>query len=195
PTVGILLRHFAPPCGDLPEDRSTVLFSYSLPGQGCVSTPETIATGGLCPAGYGFSGMGYFLCSGTLEPFCQPGASGQPGVPGTPTGVTATGGANQITVAWQPVPMTAAYRVYSVSGTVFTKVASTLNTSITFTGLANGVTQSYVVVGLNPDPAGEGPRSAVVTATTLHCSQNCAGCCTGETCSSVPTPSNGCKIN
>jgi hypothetical protein len=195
PTDGIVLRHFAPPCGDRPEDRSTELFSYSLPGAGCVSTPETIATGGLCPAGYGFSGMGYFLCgSGTLVPFCQPGASGQPGVPGTPTGVTATGGANQITVAWQAVPMTAAYTVYSVSGTTFTNVATRLDTSRTFTGLANGVTQSYVVAGLNPDPAGEGSRSAVVTATTLHCSQNCAGCCNGETCTTA-SASTGCKIN
>src|SRR5207248_4524682 len=70
------------------------------------------------------------------------------------------------------------------------------DTSVTFTGLGNGVTQSYQVVGVNPNPAGEGPRSAVVTATTVHCSQNCpTGCCNGETCSSVPTWGNGCKIN
>jgi hypothetical protein len=78
--------------------------------------------------------------------------------------------------------MTAAYQVYSVSGTVFTKVASTRYTSIAFTGLGNGVTQSYVVTGLNPDPAGEGPMSAMVTASTLDCSQNCAGCCSNQLC-------------
>ncbi|PYR67168.1 MAG: hypothetical protein DMF88_13740 [Acidobacteria bacterium] len=89
--------------------------------------------------------------------------------------------------------MTVAYNVY-LAGTS-TSLAGTLDTSVTFTGLGNGVTQSYQVVGVNPNPAGEGPRSAVVTATTVHCSQNCAACCTGETCSSVPTTSNGCQIN
>jgi hypothetical protein len=189
PIDGILLRPLVAsdrqgPCG-------RVMYSYFVPGT-CVSPPESIVKNGQCPPGTGFTGSGYFLCGGPLEPYCKPGATGQPGVPGVPTGVTATGGANQITVSWQPVPMAAAYQVHTSSGAVVSRLR---DTSVTFTGLANGLTQSYYVTGLNPDPAGEGPPSAVVTATTVHCSQNCAGCCTGETCSSVATPSNGCKIN
>ena len=197
PIDGILLRPLVasdrqvPLAVVMPYSKCySAMLTYFVPGT-CVEPPESIAKNGQCPPGTGFTGSGYFLCSGPLEPYCKPGAAGQPGVPGVPAGVTAAGGANQITVSWQPVPMTAAYQVHTSSGAV---VARIRDTSVTFTGLANGLTQSYYVTGLNPDPVGEGPPSAVVTATTTHCSQNCAGCCSGETCQAA-SASTGCKVN
>ncbi len=162
---------------------------------GCVETPDIVLVSGLCPPGTGVNG-GFRSCASpyptptTLLPYCEPGRSGQPVLPTVPAGLTATGGPNQITLSWQP-NNAIEYEVYSADG-AYSRIAGTLANSFTVSGLPNGVTHSYAVSGANS--IGEGPASPIATATTLHCNQNCAGCCSGETCN-APSASTGCKIN
>jgi hypothetical protein len=192
PLDGIVLRTYAR--DERPEPASTDILTYSLPST-CVISPETVSVGGLCPNGTGYSGAGYTFCNYpafVLEPYCQPGSSGQPTVPGTPAGLVVATGANQVTLSWQAVPGTVGYNVFTVSGSVFNKVGFTLSTTFTLGGLPNGNTALYSVSAANS--VGEGPRAPAVSGSTLHCSQVCAGCCTGEACS-PPSTSNGCVVN
>lgn len=188
PLDGIVFRTKAR--DDRPEPASTDVFNYSLPG-GTVWSPETASTGGLCPSGTGYSGTGYFSAGTGLVPFCQPGSSGQPSLPGTPVGVTAVAGANQVTLSWQPVSGAIGYNIYTVAGSVFTKVAFVFPTTWTLTGIASGSAQFYSIAAANS--VGESPRSATVTGAALHCSQICAGCCAGEVCNGSSS-ANGCSV-
>jgi hypothetical protein len=188
PVTEIVLRTVAR--DDRPEEAFPELFRYTLPGL-CVETPDVVAVSGLCPPGTGANG-GFRQCafvSFALIPYCEPGRSGQPVLPGAVTGFTATGGANQITLSWQP-NNAIEYEVYSADG-AYSRIGSAPTASFTISGLPNFATHSYAVSGANS--IGEGPLTPVATATTLHCSQVCtSGCCTGEICSSVPVIQNGC---
>lgn len=197
PLDSVVFRTYAR--DERPEPASTDLFSYLLPNL-CVTSAEIGAIGGSCQKGTGYSttdsGDGYVYCGipgqTPLVPFCKPNLTGQPVLPGATTGVAVTGGATQLTVSWTPVAEAIGYDVYQVSGSTFTKVAfAYARNSIVFGGLANGLAQTYSVAAVNS--VGEGPRSAPVTGTSLHCSQVCGGCCTGEVCSGpASSPNSGC---
>lgn len=186
---GFVIR--TPSRDDRPEEARPELFRYV--GGGCVQTPDTITTAGLCPAGTGANG-GFHQCDtnpAILTPYCGPGLTGQPVMPTAPTGLSATGGANQVTLTWQPNGAIE-YRIYEFNGGAYTFAHTSSASSYSLTGLANGTTHTYAVSAANS--IGESPLSAPVAATTAHCSQVCTtGCCTGETCNSA-TVSNGCVM-
>ena len=90
-----------------------------------------------------------------------------PAVPATPTGVTATGGANQVSLSWSAVSGATSYNVYwaTTSGvtTTGTKITNA-TTPYLQTGLAVGTTYYYIVTAVNS--AGEGGASVQANATT-----------------------------
>ncbi|WP_339158526.1 endo-1,4-beta-xylanase [Paenibacillus sp. FSL W8-0186] len=86
--------------------------------------------------------------------------------PATPTGLTATAGNAQVSLAWSPVSGATSYTVKraTTSGGPYTNVATGLTTaSYTNTGLTNGTTYYYVVSASNS--IGQGPDSVQVSAT------------------------------
>jgi fibronectin type 3 domain-containing protein len=93
---------------------------------------------------------------------------GTPAVPAAPTGVTATGGANQVALAWSAVPNATAYNVYwsttpGVTSQNGAKISASTN-SYLHSGLSAGATYYYVVTAVNS--TGEGIASAQASATT-----------------------------
>lgn len=87
-------------------------------------------------------------------------------VPTAPTGVTATGGATQVSISWTAVSGATSYNIYSATATGVTKTNGTKTVSAanpyTQTGLLAGTTYYYVVTAVNS--SGEGVASAQVTA-------------------------------
>lgn len=109
-----------------------------------------------------------------------------PAVPAAPTGVTATGGANQVSLSWSAVSGATSYNIYwsTTSGVTTasgTKIAGAASPYVQ-SGLAAGTACYYVVTAVNS--AGESAASAQATATTAApaidgaalYSQYCAGC-------------------
>ncbi|MFZ3253118.1 MAG: fibronectin type III domain-containing protein [Syntrophales bacterium] len=92
-----------------------------------------------------------------------------PTSPAAPTGVTATGGTNQVTIAWANVSGATSYNLYWSTTNGFTKASGTQITGATSptvqNGLADGATYYYFVTAVNS--AGEGAASVQVVATTL----------------------------
>lgn len=80
-------------------------------------------------------------------------------LPGAVTGLTAVAGSGKATLAWTAASNTTAYHVYMDGLLRDTTTATTL----TLTGLSNGQSYAFAVVGNNLD--GEGPSSATVAAT------------------------------
>lgn len=91
-----------------------------------------------------------------------------PAVPAIPTGVSATGGANQVTLVWSPVPAATSYNMYYATTSGVTKTNSTKVTNATTpyiqSGLAAGTSYYFIVTAVNS--AGEGGASSQITATT-----------------------------
>jgi fibronectin type 3 domain-containing protein len=91
-------------------------------------------------------------------------------LPAVPTGVTATGSTNTITVSWNQVSGATGYRVYrsNFSGGTYSQIASVtvpINSfSYTDTGLSPSTTYYYKVSASNS--AGEGPQSSYYSAMT-----------------------------
>lgn len=89
-------------------------------------------------------------------------------VPDAPTGVTASGGAKQVSVSWSAVSGATSYNVYwsTVSGVTTatgTKLTGATNPSVQ-TGLADSTAYFFIVTAVNS--TGESVASAEVTATT-----------------------------
>ena len=87
-------------------------------------------------------------------------------VPAAPTGVSATAGDNQVTVAWSAVTAAEGYavrRATATGGPYSTLTSSVTATSFTDSTAVNGTTYFYVVLAWNS--SGEGPLSAEVSAT------------------------------
>lgn len=109
-----------------------------------------------------------------------------PAVPAAPTGVTATGGANQVSLSWSAVSGATSYNVYWSTTSGVTTASGTKIAGVTSpyvqTGLAAGTAYYYIVTAVNS--AGESAASAKATATTAApaidgaalYSQYCAGC-------------------
>jgi fibronectin type 3 domain-containing protein len=106
-------------------------------------------------------------------------------IPATPTGVTATGGTNQVSLSWTAVSGATSYNIYwsttSGAGTGGTKIVTATNSYVQ-TGLAAGTTYYYVVTAANS--AGASSASAQVSAATAAATINgaalytqyCYGC-------------------
>jgi hypothetical protein len=91
-----------------------------------------------------------------------------PTLPSAPTGVSATGGANQVTVSWSLVTGASSYNIYwsttsGVTKTSGTKIAGTTSPYV-HAGLPAGATRYYIVTAVNG--VGESDSSAEATATT-----------------------------
>ncbi|MBC7962895.1 MAG: fibronectin type III domain-containing protein, partial [Steroidobacteraceae bacterium] len=90
-----------------------------------------------------------------------------PAVPARPAGVTATGGANQVSLSWPAVSGATSYNIYwaTTSGvtTAGTRITTTTNSYIQ-TGLAASTTYYYIVTAVNA--AGQSAASAQITAAT-----------------------------
>ncbi|HEY6837296.1 MAG TPA: fibronectin type III domain-containing protein [Geobacteraceae bacterium] len=109
-----------------------------------------------------------------------------PVVPAAPTGVTATGGTQQVTVSWSAVSGATSYNIYWSTTSGVTKTSGTKITGATSpylqTGLADSTAYYYIVTAVNS--AGESAASAQATATTAApaidgaalYTQYCAGC-------------------
>jgi len=91
-----------------------------------------------------------------------------PVVPAAPTGVGATGGANQVTVSWAAVSGATSYNIYYSTTTGVTTANGTKITGATSpyvqTGLAASTTYYYIVTAVNS--AGESAASAQASAAT-----------------------------
>lgn len=89
-------------------------------------------------------------------------------IPAAPAGVSATGGANQVSISWPAVSGATSYNVYysTTSGVTKTNGAKVTNASspYTQTGLAASTTYYFIVTAANS--AGEGAASTQVSATT-----------------------------
>jgi len=101
-----------------------------------------------------------------------------PALPAAPTGITATGGASQVSLSWSPVSGATSYNLYwstttGVTKTNGTKIANAVSPYIQ-TGLAAGTTYYYVVSAVNS--AGEGPASAQASAATSAPALACGSC-------------------
>ncbi|GFE58581.1 fibronectin type III domain-containing protein [Geobacter sp. AOG1] len=109
-----------------------------------------------------------------------------PQPPAAPTGVTAVGGTNQVTVSWAVVTGATSYNIYWSTTSGVTPATGTKITGVTSpyiqTGLAASTTYYYVVTAVNA--VGESAPSAQVSATTAApaldgltlYNTNCSGC-------------------
>jgi len=90
-----------------------------------------------------------------------------PAIPAAPTGVTATGGASQVSLNWTAVTGATSYNVYwstvAAVGTAGTKITGAARPYVQ-TGLAPSTTYYYVVTAVNG--SGESAPSAQAAATT-----------------------------
>lgn len=107
-------------------------------------------------------------------------------VPAAPTGVTASGGAQQVSVSWSAVSGASSYNLYRSTSSGVTVATGTKFSGVTSpavqTGLADNTAYFFIVTAVNS--AGESLASAEVTATTnaaaidgaaLYAS-SCSGC-------------------
>jgi fibronectin type 3 domain-containing protein len=89
-------------------------------------------------------------------------------IPATPTGVSAAGAANQVSISWSAVSGATSYNIYYATTSGVTKTSGTriVNASSPYiqTGLAAGTTYYYIVTAVNS--AGEGVASAQASAAT-----------------------------
>jgi fibronectin type 3 domain-containing protein len=91
-----------------------------------------------------------------------------PVLPAAPTGVSATGGANQVSLSWTAVSGATSYNIYystttGVKTSTGTKISGAASPYLQ-TGLAAGTSYYYIVTAVNA--AGEGAPSAQATGTT-----------------------------
>lgn len=111
--------------------------------------------------------LGWMLASLMLFPACG-GSSGNGGggqAPGTPSGLTATAGNQQVSLTWNAVTTASSYHVKraTVSGGPYTTISSPTTATYTDTSLTNGTTYYYVVSAVNAN--GESSNSSEVSGT------------------------------
>jgi fibronectin type 3 domain-containing protein len=102
-----------------------------------------------------------------------------PALPAAPIGVTASGGANQVTLGWSAVSGATSYNIYyaTVTGVTKTNGAKITNATSPYlqTGLVAGTTYYYIVTAVNG--SGEGAASLQASAATNSPpATNCTSC-------------------
>lgn len=127
------------------------------------------------PAVSGFddaTGWGSFIGAGLLADLAAgsvAGTSPAPSPPAAPTGLTATGGRQQVVLSWNASSGATSYNVYrgtTAGGESPSPVATGVtSTGYTDTGLASGTTYYYTVAAVSA--AGTGPAFTEASATTL----------------------------
>ena len=111
--------------------------------------------------------------------------------PAAPTGVSATGGDGQVTIAWEPVSDAISYTIYwstkniAASDEGAKKIRHVTSSPYVQTGLAAGTTYFYTVRAVNR--AGRSPHSAEVSATTNGTVTTTASTTTTTTAASTTT--------
>ncbi len=113
----------------------------------------------------------FTFASALLLPSCGgSGSSGggggqQPQPPAVPTGLTATGGNQQVALAWNASSGATSYNVgrATTTGGPYMTISSPTTTSYTDSAVTNGTPYYYVVSAVNP--AGESANSSQVSAT------------------------------
>jgi fibronectin type 3 domain-containing protein len=100
----------------------------------------------------------------------NPGGNTPPGttIPATPSGLQASPGNAQVSLAWAAGVTATSYNVKrsTTTGGPYTKISSPTATNFTDTGLTNGTAYFYVVSALNS--AGESANSAQASATPAN---------------------------
>jgi len=128
------------------------------------SFPVTVSAGG-SGVTVSFQTVKYSAMVSAIE--LIPAGPATPTAPAAPSGLTATAGNGQVSLAWNSVPGASSYSVYrgtSPGGEGATPVASGLGSpAYTDTGLSNGTTYYYVVTATNG--VGEGQNSSEASAT------------------------------
>ncbi|MBR7675580.1 glycoside hydrolase family 18 protein [Streptomyces daliensis] len=112
---------------------------------------------------HGWYGQGAYYADDltVMGPDGGGGGDPEPGIPGTPTGLTVgTVTSSSVTLNWGAVPGATGYNVYRNG----TRVHSSTSPSATVTGLSASTAYQFQVTATNA--AGESPKSATVTATT-----------------------------
>ena len=112
-----------------------------------------------------FSGQVSDIANGIFDGTALPPTAA---VPAAPTGLSATGGAGEVTLSWDSVSNAVSYNLYYATTTGVTKAGGTKITSLSApypqTGLPAGTTYFYVVTAVNG--AGESAASTQVSAIT-----------------------------
>lgn len=93
------------------------------------------------------------------------GTTGQPSAPGTPAGLSATAGNQQVALSWTAVSSATSYHVKrsTTTGGPYTQAGAPNSPSFTDTGLTNSTKYFYVVSAVNA--SGESANSSEVSAT------------------------------
>jgi hypothetical protein len=164
--INAQFKNACPDSYSWPDDDPTSVWHY--PGNSSVT--YTIE---FCPNGIQTTGSG----SGST--------TGGTSIPATPTGVSATAGNGQATIAWLASSGATTYNIYrgtTSGGEGTTPIASGItSTSYTDTGLTNGTAYYYKVAAVNS--AGTSGQSGEVSATPSAGSTssyiNCGGAASG----------------
>ncbi len=163
------------------------IYWATTPGVTTASTKITSATSPYVQTGLATATTYYYIVT-AVNAAGQSSASAQVSaattapvvtIPTAPTGITATGGANQVNISWPAVAGATAYNIYyaTTSGVTKTSGAKIVNASRPYvqTGLVAGTTYFYIVTAVNS--AGESAASAQASAATnAPPVQQCGGC-------------------
>lgn len=174
-------------CSAVPGATSYNIYWATTSGVTTSGTKITTATTTYVQTGLAASTTYYYIVT-AVNAAGQSGASAQVSaatnapvvtIPAVPAGVTAGGGANQVTISWAAVSGATSYNIYyaTTSGVTKTSGAKITNASSPYvqTGLAAGTTYYYIVTAVNS--AGEGSASAQASgATNAPPVQTCGTC-------------------
>ena len=176
------------------------IYWSTISGAGTTGTKITAAVSPFAHTGLAVTTTYFYVVTavniaGESAPSTQVSATttAAPVVPTPPTGVTATGGANQVSVSWTPVSGATSYNIYwstiSGAGTTGTKITGVTSPNV-HSGLTAATTYFYVVTAVNA--AGESAPSAQASATTTAppalntLTPSCASACHGLPPTTVP---------
>lgn len=156
------------------------LWGGNVTSQGETITVTNLSWDGSIPVGGTMNSVGFTATGAAATPTafllngvaCGSGGSSGGNPPPTPTGITATPGNGQVTLAWNASAGAASYNVErsTTSGGPYTTVGMPTATGFTDTSVTDGTTYFYVVDAA--DLAGSSPNSTQVSATPSSSTPN-----------------------